>query len=251
MRRHPIGVQMRRIFCMIGFGFAVLLTGCKSSPTDSPAEQQATLAGTYVGIGNLGGSQTNILMEFSGPDSLDAYGGTIRYRSAVLSFDDVYVNAEGDTVFFRYSRDSVVYRAWGLIEHTSLDLSFIEPTGVASFQVNRKSSGFNLSGLWSGIMSSTYVSQPVSAVMNMNQQGQLFWGTIDLSPSYTLNIQISSGASAEASFQFSGEAWVFSERIPASFAGSYFAPDTISGLWQAGESPLYDSGEFLFWRSFY
>lgn len=234
---------------LLGLGL-LLAAGCKNSPTDSPPQPPPDLQGTYVGFGTISGSAGNILVEFLGPDSAGEYTGAIRYHSTITAFDDVYRTAEGDTVFGRFQRGGTTYRFWSAIETTGMLLNFSEPLGITTLRVNRESPGYNMSGLWGGLMSSTAVPNAVSASMMMDQRGQIFWGTLDVALPDNPDFEILSGAAAGASFQLSGRAWVFSQQIPAEFAGSYWAQDTITGVWQAGESVVYDQGEFYFVRSY-
>lgn len=234
---------------LLGLGL-MLASGCKNSPTDSPPSEAPNLQGTYIGHGTLSGSAGNILAQFLGPDSTGEYTGAIRYHSTITTFDDVYRTAEGDTVFCRFQRNGTTYRFWSCIETTGMFLNFSEPLGVATLRVNRESPGFNMTGFWSGLMSSATVPDAVSASLLMDQRGQIFWGTLDVALPDNPDFEFNSGAAAGASFQISGSAWIFSQQIPAEFAGTYLAQDTIRGVWQTGGSVVYDEGEFYFMRTY-
>ncbi|MDD5088875.1 MAG: hypothetical protein PHI18_08770, partial [bacterium] len=224
--------RLRIAGALLFFFLLVMLeaAGCKTSPTDPTAPQSSGLQGTYLGYGAFDGTSGNVLMQFEGPDSAGGYTGAVRYHSVITSFDDIYQAAEGDSMFCRFRRNGTTYRFWGIPESTGLPLHIIEPSGVTDFRVNRESPGYNMSGLWNGQMSSALTPDAAAASMMMDQRGQIFSGTLDVSLPDNPDFEFTSGAAADASFQLSGHCWVFTQQIPAEFAGTYWAQDTINGV---------------------
>ncbi|RPH94074.1 hypothetical protein EHM69_08350 [candidate division KSB1 bacterium] len=229
--------------------FLLVLSGCKTWPDDDPIPQPE-LAGTYVGAGNIGGGLTNVLMQITGPDSAGALSGAIRYRSVITSFSSLLQDSTGDTLRFRYLRNSTVYRAWVYVGAAGLTVHFEEPDDIPAFRLNREVDGYNLSGLWVGPMTSSSAQEERAATMDMDQQGQSFYGTVDVSFYRTLQFHLTSGAASVASFEMSGILTIGTTDYPAFFSGQYYAPDTVHGYWQAGSSGEVDHGEYLYFRSF-
>jgi hypothetical protein len=100
-------------------------------------------------------------------------------------------------------------------------------------------------------MSSTLLQGQRSAGMTMNQTGNLFLGTVQVSFNEPWSFNLGSGSSTNGTFQVTGSVSTGSGSFPAAFNGSYSSPDSIYGTWDAGEhSSEIDGGEFLFTRSF-
>ncbi len=246
MPAHPV----QRSCFAIGVLILTLMIGCKTSPTNSIPAETAILAGTYVGSGNPGNGLTNILMEFNESDSTNYFTGAIRYQSEITSFEYIQVDSSLDTVRFRYYRNNVLHSAWGLIEAYGIPLHFTEPSGISEFRLNRELQGFNMSGQWAGLITSQYSVEPMDITMSMDQQGQLFFGTISAAIPYNAAFTFSSGVANESTFQLVGTVYISPYTIPVYWNGSYLAPDTITGSWQADDNPAYDYGQFLLYRPF-
>ena len=110
--------------------------------------------------------------------------------------------------------------------------------------------GYNLTGMWSGDMSSTVLEGQRVADMDMNQAGSLFLGEVDVTFTAPWTFQFNSGTTSAASFQLNGTVQTESGQYPALFSGNFSGPDVIVGLWQAGSESEIDYGEFQFTRSF-
>lgn len=228
----------------------IILGGCRKSPTGGGNEQPVILQGTYVGNGNLGAGRTNLLVALEGPDSLNRFSGDIFYSGVITGFDDVSTDSGTDTVWFRYRRNSVLYRVMALPRSTSLTLHYLEPSGIPVIRVNKEVSGHNLSGHWTGLASSSALQIVDDVVMDMDQDGQLFTGTAE-APSYVLLImQVNSGVAQGSAFQLAGFVYVSPVTYPVSMVGNYVTHDSVRGFWQVGNPDILDQGEFVFGRSF-
>jgi hypothetical protein len=233
------------ILCSVSM---LILASCKKSPTN-PAPVAQSLAGIYVGIGQLGGGATNIRVEFA-QDSLERWIGGIRYRGAVTYFETVQLDSTEDTVHFAYHRSDVSYQAWALISGSGLAFHFTTPANVPEFSLNREQDGTNLSGAWSGWMYSQFVGTIHSAVMTMDQRDQLFYGTLTTVLWETAQFQFNTGVSNASSFQLSGTARIGTSDTPCLLYGNYLTVDSVAGNWQLGQNGSVDQGSFAFGRYF-
>ena len=245
-RTHPSRISVSVLFTIA----ALLVTGCHSWPDESSNDESATAQGSYVGSGRLGGSPTNILVIVSGPDSASRYSGSIRYRSLITDFEDVFHVINSDSLWFRYHRDNVFYRAWAAITGSGLSLHFVEPSGIPAFRVNREISGYNMSGQWNGRMSSIRWQLQNDAVMTIEQEGQSFGGTVETAFFQTTRFEVNNGVINEGAFHLNAMMFIGSSNTSAILYGIYSARDTTAGFWEAGENGTTDNGQFIFYRSF-
>jgi hypothetical protein len=238
---------MHRLFPILLLVLAV--SGCRHY-NDDPIDIGTALQGTYVGSGNLGGGTVNIVLSVVGPDSLSRYSGAIRYDGAITDFSSVRVDSTQDSIHFEYTRRSTVYRLWSLTGPSGLVLNYTQPSGIASIRVNREMEGYNLSGVWGGAMSSSGLQIQNSAVMTMDQSGQLFTGTVRVVLFDTYNFVVQSGTLSRAAFQLNGTVRLSSVDYPGTFYGTFVSRDSVSGSWQVGNNASIDQGYFAFGRSF-
>ena len=239
---------LRTVTVMLMIG--VMLTGCRTWPDDSAPLEPPLAEGSYVGSGTLGGGATNVLMAINGPDTSGQLDGAIRYRSQVIALEDIYRVQDGDTVWFRYNRDDELYRAWALLGGNGLAVHFVEPTGIPAFRLNREISGYNMSGMWRGLMSSTALQLQSEAALSMDQQGQSFYGTAETVFIQSARFELNNGVANESSFHLTGTLYEGTASASVLMVGTYVARDTLAGNWNAGENGSVDRGEFWFCRSF-
>lgn len=222
--------------------------GCRQSTdgggdTPPPPEPQ----GSYVGFGNLGSGNVNIALYIETVDTLGNLAGTIGYDGQTIQLNPIYTDSAIDTLWFNYTRGSTLYRVRSLIQTNGLTLNYLEPDNITSFRVNREFDGYNMTGLWSGTMTSNQLQVSRNATMAMDQQGQLFYGSIEVSFFYLWIFTVENGVGNEDAFQLSGTANVSGDSYEAVLVGQYISVDAITGMW---ESPGIDQGEFTFTRSF-
>jgi hypothetical protein len=227
----------------------VAISSCKKWPNNSTPVAAKSLAGTYVGIGQLDGGATNVLMEFA-QDSLSRWIGGIRYRGALTYFESITLDSAQDTVRFTYHRSDSHYQAWALISSSGLAVHFAAPTGIPEFSVNREQDSINMSGAWNGLMYSVLVGTTHQAAMLMNQQDQLFSGTLTTVIWATAQFQFNSGVSNPPSFQITGTTHIGTSDTPCQFFGSYVTADSVAGNWQLGQNGDVDQGTFGLGRNF-
>lgn len=224
--------------------------GCRSWPEDTGDNTPAETQGSYVGNANLGGGSGNILLTVGGPDSLESLRGTIRYRSVVSEFEEIFRVTDSDSLWFSYRRDNVTYRAWASISHTGMTVSFLDPSGIPAFRVNREIDGYNMSGTWNGRISSTYWQLQNDAAMTMEQEGQSFIGVLETSFRQFVRFEINNGVVNEGSFHLNAEMFSGTSRNTAILYGSYLTRDTTTGFWETGNDGVTDNGQFILYRSF-
>jgi hypothetical protein len=227
----------------------LLIAGCHRSPLQPGGPAQPAVSGNYVGVGTVNGRASNILMVVIGPDSVGRLGGSITYQSLTSNFEEIYSDSTGDTLQFRYRRDTTLHRGWALISISALSVHLTEPVS-ASFQLNRETNGTNMTGLWSGLMSSTLIQDVRTASATLDQTGQLYSGEIEVTFFEATHFQITSGAADNTAFQMSGTMLVGASSTEALFQGSFATADSIRGYWQAGPNGSVDSGEFGFVRHY-
>jgi hypothetical protein len=223
--------------------------GCRHY-NDEPKTTAVSVQGDYVAYGDLGGGATNILLEITGPDSADRYAGAIRYRSSIIHFSSIGTDSSGDTLRLEYIRDLVTYRAWTVPTAASLLLHFTTPTGLAALLANKELNGTNMTGRWTGAMSSINSLQQRTATLTMNQTGQLFSGSATVTFYQTAQFQFSTGAVSGSTFQLNGTMRVGTTDYSAQFTGNYLTMDSIGGNWYAGQNGADDNGYFAFSRPF-
>ena len=231
------------------FVLTVLVLSCRKWPSDSRPGSETGEA-SFVGIGNLGGGSTNVLVVLSGLEAGRYASGSITYRSATSTFTELDATEAGDTVRFAYSRSGTDYAGWALNTSTGLAMTFTQPSGITPFTVNRELDGFNMTGYWSGDMSSTVIEGQRTANLAMDQAGSLFLGSADVSFFEPWTFTFTSGTQNVASFQIVGSVSTSGGSYDAQFTGNYSGPDSIGGWWSAGSEGEIDGGEFLFTRSF-
>lgn len=156
----------------------------------------------------------------------------------------------GDTLNFAYVRNNATYRAWCLTGDAGMLVYFVQPEQLSAIAMNREIGGYNMSGMWSGAMTSTSWQVERSAQMTMSQSSQLFSGTINVDFPISAQFLIGNGAASNAAFQLSGSERISLTDYPTLLVGSFNAPDTISGSWQSGTQGEVDQGYFWFARSF-
>ena len=229
---------------------ALALAGCRSWPEDTSPLEPPLAEGTYVGSGTLGGGATNVLMAITGPDTSGQLDGAIRYRSQIITLEDIHRVTDTDSLWFRYRRDDVLYRAWAWLGGNGLAVHFEEPAGIATFRLNREIAGYNMSGLWRGLMSSIALQQQSDATMSMDQQGQSFYGTAETAFIQSAHFELNNGVANAGSYHLTGTLYEGTASVSALLVGTYLARDTLGGNWDAGENGSVDRGEFWFYRSF-
>jgi hypothetical protein len=203
-----------------------------------------------VGTGSLGGGPTNVLLVLSGLDSTGYHSGTISYRSVTSTLTDVVADGLSDTVRFAYSRDNTTYRVWALQQSTGIALHFLEPASIPAVNLNREIDGYNLSGLWEGEMSSTAFQGQQPATMTMDQTGEFFLGTVQVSFYEPWTFSLNDGNVSGSAFQIAGAVSTSGGELSAILEGSYAGPDSVTGTWSAGTNGEFDRGDFLFTRTF-
>lgn len=228
---------------------AVVLAGCRQFPTDNKPVP-SPVSGSYVGVVNLEGGDTNVIVVLAGPDSAGQFSGAIYYRGRNSTFSQTTVNAAADSVQFRYLRLNTLYVGVAVVTSTSLVITLATPTGIPAFHVNRELLGYNLTGTWSGSMYSALTEITHGATMSLDQSGQLFQGSIESNFLQTYQFQITSGAANQNAFQMTGTAHIAAQDFPTLFVGYYTAVDTVTGTWQAGQNAEIDHGDFVFVRLF-
>ena len=229
---------------------AVVLSGCRSWPDDTTPLEPPIAEGSYVGAGTLGGGATNVLMGINGPDTSGQLDGAIRYRSQIIELEDIFRVQDADTLWFRYRRDDVLQRAWGLLGGTGLAVHFVEPADIPTFRLNREIAGYNMSGRWRGLMSSTALPQESEATLSMDQQGQSFYGTAETVFIQSARFELDNGVANESSYHLTGTLYEGTGSAAVLMVGTYLARDTMQGNWDAGENGSVDRGAFWFYRSF-
>jgi hypothetical protein len=229
---------------------ALAFAGCRSWPEDTSPLEPPLAEGTYVGSGALGGGATNVLMAITGPDTNGQLDGAIRYRSQIITLEDIYRVTDTDSLWFRYWRDNVLHRAWALLGGNGLAVHFEEPAGIATFRLNREIGGYNMSGLWRGLMSSNALQLQCDASLTMDQQGQSFYGTSETVFVQTARFDLNNGVAGEGSYHMTGTYDIAAASYSTLWVGTYVARDTLLGNWDAGENGSVDRGEFWFYRSF-
>jgi hypothetical protein len=235
---------------MVMLALALALTGCRTWPDDSTPLEPPAAEGSYVGSGTLGGGATNVLMAVNGPDTSGQLDGAIRYRSQIISLEDIYRVPDSDTLWFRYRRDNVLHRAWALLGGNGLAVHFTEPVGIPTFRLNREIAGYNMSGSWRGLMSSTALQLQSDATLSMDQQGQSFYGTAETAFIQSAHFELNNGVANAGSFHLTGTLYEGTASVSTLLVGTYLARDTLDGNWDAGENGSVDRGEFWFYRSF-
>jgi hypothetical protein len=228
---------------------SLFVVSCRKWP-DQPEPTPTQVQGFYVGVGNLDGGPTNVLLEVMTSDSLGNLRGTIIYRSDTLVLTEIRTNAAVDTLWYSYTRESLLHRAVGLIVGAGLTVRYSEPIGIPTFRLNREVGSFNMSGQWTGQMTSTQIQDGRDATMLMNQEGTLFLGTVSISIYQSLTFSLSSGAANGSDYQLAGSVRVGTSTLSTLFYGNYSTSDRIGGFWQMGDNGSTDHGEFLFTRSF-
>jgi hypothetical protein len=226
---------------------ALLMLSCRKWP-DNPQSTDTSLQGFYVGIANIGGGYTNVLVEVLTADSLGNLKGTIIYRSDTCTFTEITTNSAKDTLWFKYTRESTAYQAWAKITNVSMTVNITTPTGIPAFRLNKEISNYNMSGLWTGLMSSTLYQNSYNSDMTMDQAGSLFSGTIVVSFPQQQTYTLRSGAVSQSGFQISGTLGTSSTGTAVIFEGSYQNVDRVGGYWHLDD--MSDQGQFLFIRSF-
>jgi hypothetical protein len=234
---------------IVGMSVVAVLAGCRTWPTNTkPAP--SPLASSYVGVGNLDGGLTNVILLITGPDSAGNFAGGMYYRDTSSTFTSVTVNAASDSVRFRFLRSGTVFDGTALVLSSALMVEFSLPTGIQSFRVNRELEGYNLTGLWNGSMYSALTEFTRNATMTMDQNGQLFNGEIDVTFDQAYHFMITTGTANQNAMQMSGTARISALEFPTLFVGTYSEIDTVQGTWQAGQNSEIDHGDFIFVRSF-
>jgi hypothetical protein len=237
----------------IATGLLVLtlaVSGCRTWPNDSTPLEPPVAEGSYVGSGTLGGGATNVLMAVTGPDTSGQLDGAIRYRSQIISLEDIYRVPDSDTLWFRYRRDDVLYHAWAMLGGNGLAVHLVEPSGIPTFRLNREIAGYNMSGSWRGLMSSTALRLQSNATLTMDQQGQSFYGAAETVFLQSARFDLNNGVANEASYHLTGMLYEGTASTSALWVGDYLSRDTMAGSWDAGENGSVDRGEFWFYRSF-
>jgi hypothetical protein len=234
--------------CLLCVFALAAISSCKKSPT-APTPSTKSLVGIYVGLGQLDGGTTNVLIEFT-QDSLARWIGGIRYRGAMTYFESIILDSTQDTARFTYHRSDTHYQAWALVASGGLTVHFIAPTGVPEFAVNREQDGANMSGAWSGWMYSQLVGTTHTAVMTMEERDQLFTGSLTTIIWETAQFQFNSGVTNAPSFQISGTTHIGTSTTPCLFFGSYVTADSVAGNWQLGQNGDVDQGTFALGRYF-
>ena len=238
-----------RIVSLIIALVTLFSAGCKKTPpvaAQGPRSEEAS----FVGVGSIDGSPANILVVLVETDAGGYSSGFIGYRSVNSDFSEFSAPAASDTIRFGYSRGTTTYRGWALRHANGFTTNFTEPAGIPVFELNSEMGGYNLTGMWSGDMSSTVLEGQRVADMDMNQAGSLFLGEVDVTFTAPWTFQFNSGTTSAASFQLNGTVQTESGQYPALFSGNFSGPDVIVGLWQAGSESEIDYGEFQFTRSF-
>jgi hypothetical protein len=248
--RNTILLRRWRIPALGLLVLSALLFGCRRWPDNSTPLEPPEAEGSYVGSGALGGSAANVLMGISGPDTSGQLTGAIRYRSQVITFDDIYRIKDTDTLWFRYRRDNVAYRAWALLGGNGLAVHFVEPDALPVFRLNREIAGYNMSGLWNGQMTSNALQEQSAATLSMDQQGQSFYGAAETVFLQSARFDLDNGVANGSGFQLTGDYRIGPSDYSTLFVGTYVARDTVLGNWDAGENGAVDRGEFFFYRSF-
>ncbi|MBI5059277.1 hypothetical protein HZB60_05790 [candidate division KSB1 bacterium] len=233
---------------LIAFSVWVGLS-CKKYPTDPEHPIEATVAGGYVGVAALGEPVANVRIEVTQADSAD-FSGAIAYRGATLALSNIYTDSAEDTLWFNFHRDGTLYRAQAEIQDIGLVVHVQEPSGVSDFRVNREFSGYNLTGYWSGQLSSTQWSTVNDAQFSMDQRGALFAGIVTTSFVQAYQFQLTSGGVNAGSFQLQGVLVLGGTSYPTLWSGTYTGRDTVSGVWDGGDQGSVDSGQFIFYRSY-
>jgi hypothetical protein len=229
--------------------FAVIIAaGCRHFPNE-PAPAPVTVQGVYRGVGVLGGSATNVTLGITGPDSVGHFTGSIDYRTVLTALDSIVRDSTGDSLRFRYARDNVIYRAVASLTSTTMLLNFTAPSEIPQFRLNKEIGGYNLSGYWSGAMYSNFLQTYRTATMSMDQDGNIFIGTVDVNLIESAHANISTGGYSQNEFQFNGTAQIASSQYPTAFGGHYVNADSVVGNWQVGTNGEIDSGTFNFGRS--
>jgi hypothetical protein len=227
----------------------VVLGGCRHY-NDDPESTAVTIQGDYVAYGDLGDGAINMLLEISGPDSAGRYAGGIRYSGTISTFSSIVTDSSGDTLRFEYARDLITYRVWTVPKATSMLLHFTAPSEISDILANKEASGNNMTGRWTGPMSATGWPQTSTAVMIINQTGQLFTGLATVTFYQTGNFLFTTGAVSSSTFQLNGTMRVASTDYAAQFDGNYITADSIAGNWYAGQNGADGSGYYVFSRSF-
>lgn len=227
-----------------------LWNGCKTWPEEVGPDGPPEAQGTYVGSIDIEGGVVNMLLSVIGPDSADHYTGSVRYRSQITSFEDIYRTQTGDTLWFRYRRNETVYRAWALLDYGGLTVHFIEPSGISVAFLNRELDGYNLSGVWNGLMTSATMPEQRTASMSMDQQGQAFYGTVYVTFFHPVQLEITSGVVSQENYHLYGNMRVGTSTTIMDMTGYYYSRDTVTGYWQAGSNGSVDHGEYLFYRTY-
>lgn len=228
---------------------SLMISSCRSWP-DNPEQVITQVQGFYIGVGNIGGGLTNVLIEILTADSLGNLKGSIVYRSDTTQFSQIRTNASLDSVWFVYLRDTTIYHADAVVSGLGLSVSFTSPAGIPVFRVNKEVSGYNMTGIWNGQMTSTYSLNSHDAQMNMTQESGLFSGTVNVTFQQAVTFELNGGAVNGADFQLSGTMGSAANGISALFYGRYESSDRISGYWSAGPNGDNDNGEFVFIRTF-
>jgi hypothetical protein len=227
-----------------------VVAGCKTYPNGPTAPTSVSVSGNYVGAGTLDGGTSNIFLTISGPDSLEHFAGQINYRSQAIDLSSVTEDSTGDTIRFQYPRDNVQHVAWALADASGLSVHYTAPTGIAAIRLNREIGGYNMSGIWQGTMFSNGLLAQRAASLTMDQEGSIYYGTLDVNLGQSAHVQFSSGGYNANSFQVAGTMRYGTTDYPFTAAGSYVSRDSISGNWTAGDFGSLDHGTFDFRRSF-
>jgi hypothetical protein len=228
---------------------SLIISSCRSWP-DNPQQVITQVQGFYIGVGNLEGGLTNVLIEILTADSLGNLKGSIIYRSDTTQFSQIRANTGLDSVWFVFLKDTTIYHAYAVVSGLGLSVNFTAPTGIPVFRVNKEVNGYNMTGMWNGQMTSTYSINSHDAQMNMTQESALFSGSVNVTFQQAVTFELSSGAVNGADFQLSGTMGSTANGISALFYGRYESSDRISGYWSAGPNGVNDNGEFVFVRTF-
>lgn len=227
---------------------ALIQAGCRESPLHTP-QPSGPVQTSYVGIAELSGPNNVLIVFTEGSDSANTLSGSITYLSQTLVTTELWFDSASDSLHFSYTRDNLTYRAWAQRFAFSMDVHITEPSGISPFQMNLELDGHNMTGLWTGEMSSTALQGQRAATMTMIQTGTVFEGNAQVNFFETWNFDLSSGTTSGNAFELTGTVYG-SGSYPAVWQGNYVGFDSISGAWDVGEQSEIDRGEFLFTRSF-
>jgi hypothetical protein len=223
------------------------ISGCKEADTPPIESGPYPSVGDYSGLALISGSYVNVKLEIT-EDSLHS-ADRIVYAGEAAGLSNVYTDSEGDTLWFTYLRGMQQYRVWAGIFDTGLDLHYLEPTGFPSFAVNRQIAGYNLTGRWTGQISSEIYAGS-ECILLAEQRGNGFAGNLTASFVAGFTCQFTAGSSSGAAFSLSGTGAIGSTTFPVTLQGQYSSADQIHGTWSATGSSYADHGDFVMERAF-